>query len=84
MRLKPGVQIVEQTLCTESEKKDINEGDSWIFNELVNGTEDENTFIELVMRNEKANEMNASFRMAMFVEEYSAFLSDDNHHRVIQ
>ena len=80
MHLKKDV-IVDTTgktaLTINTTSKEISEKDEYIVRALLDGMTGRNEFTELVVKNENISEIEADFRMAMFVEDYGDFLESD-------
>ena len=78
MKLKKQVKYNKNTMTLElgTEKKAVNTEDAYIVHAL-NQKSGAAKLIELVMETEHADEIEAGFRMAAFVEEYSRFLENE-------
>lgn len=79
MKLKDGVTFDGTALSLSGRNTAVAEKDIWLIEELISGRSDEKQFVELAAQRESQGEIDASFRMALFVEEYGEYIdSDDN------
>lgn len=79
MKLKKQVKYNKNTLTLElgTDKKVVNTEDAYIFQALLDQDSGAAKLIELVMETDHTDEIEAGFRMAAFVEEYSRFLENE-------
>ena len=79
MKLKSQVKYDKNamTLKLEKKKKKINTEDVYIIQALLDQDSDDAKLIRLVMETDHTDEIEAGFRMAAFVEEYSGFLENE-------
>lgn len=79
MKLKPETAVEGNdqflTLQLGSKTRSATPKDAYILHAMLQGMRDENAFLQLVMRVEQIDEIEAGFRMAMFVEDYGEFLA---------
>ena len=79
MKLKKQVKYNKNTMTLElgTDKKAVNTEDTYIFQALLDQDSGAAKLIELVMETDHTDEIEAGFRMAAFVEEYSKFLENE-------
>lgn len=79
MKLKKQVKYDKNTMTLElgNDQKAVKTEDAYIVHALLDQKSGDARLIELVMETEHADEIEAGFRMAAFVEEYSRFLENE-------
>jgi len=79
MKLKKQVKYNKNTMTLElgTDKKAVNTEDAYIIQALLDQDSGAAKLIELVMETDHTDEIEAGFRMAAFVEEYSRFLENE-------
>lgn len=79
MKLKKQVKYDKNTMSLKlgKDQKAVNTEDAYIVHALLDQKSGDAKLIELVMETEHADEIEARFRMAAFVEEYSRFLENE-------
>ncbi len=79
MKLKKQVKYDRNAMMLElgTDKKTVNTEDAYIFQALQGRGTDAAQLIQLVMETDHADKIEAGFRMAAFVEEYSRFLENE-------
>ncbi len=81
MKLKPETAVQGErqlVLRLGSRERSAAPKDLYILRAMLDGMHDEQSFLKLVMREERIDEIEAGFRMAMFVEDYGEFLVDES------
>ncbi|MBR4319764.1 MAG: hypothetical protein IKI37_01295 [Oscillospiraceae bacterium] len=78
MKFKKKIKFDKNNMTLElgNHKKTISPEDDFIVQALQNHVSDA-YLLKLVMKTEQADEIEASFRMASFVEEYGEFLEEE-------
>lgn len=81
MKLKKNVCLDTDTMTLVLDKKTkiADSKDYPILHALNRGVSDDDHFLRLVMHEEQIDEIEAGFRMAYFVEEYSDFLEKEKN-----
>ena len=79
MKLKKQVKYHKNTMTLElgTDQKAVNPEDAYIIEALLDQDSGAAKLIELVMETDHIDEIEAGFRMAAFVEEYSRFLENE-------
>lgn len=79
VKLKKKVKYDKNTMTLElgTDKKAVSKEDTYIIQALLDQDSDATKLIELVMETDHTDEIEAGFRMAAFVEEYSRFLENE-------
>lgn len=79
MKLKKHVKYDKHTMTLElgTDKKAVSTEDAYIIQALLDRDSGAAKLIELVMETDRTDEIEAGFRMAAFVEEYSRFLENE-------
>lgn len=79
MKLKKQVKYDKNTMTLElgTDQKAVRTEDAYIIQALLKQDSGAAKLIELVMENDHTDEIEAGFRMAAFVEEYSKFLENE-------
>ena len=81
MKLKPETAVLgdrQLVLRLGSRERSAAPKDIYILRAMLDGMRDDRSFLTLVMQEERIDEIEAGFRMAMFVEDYGEFLEDES------